>query len=97
MTPAERMKRAHDATAAMEVVAPIIEALRSEYMAAQMKAAINEPHKPDKIIKLSVAQRVINTVESHLRAAIADGGIAAQEKNRADEIANMPEAKRRWL
>lgn len=92
-------RRAHafQAKAALELVAPIIQALRDEYRDAQMKAAINEPWAPDKIIKLSVAQRVINTVEDQLKVAITDGEIAGKEKSRAEQIAKLPEAKRKWI
>lgn len=93
----ERRKRALSAKQALEFITPTIEALRQEYAQAQMKAAINDPDKPQKIINLSVAQRVINTVEAHLNAVIADGNVAAQAKSRAEEIAALSPAKRKWL
>ncbi|ANI79016.1 hypothetical protein [Sphingobium sp. EP60837] len=93
----ERRKRALSAKQALEFITPTIEALREEYREAQMRAAINEPDKPQKIINLSVAQRVINTVEAQLMAAMKDGDVAAKEKSRAQEIAAMSPAKRRFL
>lgn len=93
----ERTKRAFQAKVAWEFIAPSLEALRDEYREAQMRAAINEPDKPAKIINLSVAQRVINTVEAHIFAAIKDGDVAAKERARAEEIARMSPAKRKYL
>ena len=93
----ERTKRAFQAKVAWEFIAPALEALRDEYRQAQMRAAINEPDKPAKIINLSVAQRVINTVEAHMQAAIKDGDVAASEKARAEQVARMSPAKRKYL
>ena len=62
-----------------------------------MRAAINEPDKPTKIINLSVAQRTINTVEAHMFAAIKDGDVAAKERSRAEEVAKLSPAKRKYL
>jgi hypothetical protein len=93
----ERTKRAFQAKVAWEFIAPALEALRDEYRQAQMRAAINEPDKPAKIINLSVAQRVINTVEAHMQAAIKDGDVAANEKARAEQVARMSPAKRKYL
>ena len=93
----ERTKRAFQAKVAWEFIAPALEALRDEYRQAQMRAAINEPDKPAKIINLSVAQRTINTVEAHMMAAIKDGDVAAKDKARAEEVARMSPAKRKYL
>ena len=93
----ERTKRAFQAKVAWEFIAPALEALRDEYRQAQMRAAINEPDKPTKIINLSVAQRVINTVEAHMQAAIKDGDVAASERARAEQVARMSPAKRKYL
>ncbi|WP_093021165.1 hypothetical protein [Sphingobium sp. YR768] len=81
----------------MEFVGPALEALRSEYQVAHMKLCVDDPTATDKMIKLAVAQRVINAVEGHIKAAMADGAFAMSEKARADEIAKLPEAKRRWI
>lgn len=93
----ERTKRAFQAKVAWEFIAPALEALRDEYREAQMRAAINEPDKPTKIINLSVAQRTINTVEAHMFAAIKDGDVAAKERSRAEEVAKLSPAKRKYL
>lgn len=94
----ERRARGFRAKAALdEFVAPAIEGLRSVYMEALTKLAVDEPWSADKMTKLAVAQRVINTVEQQIKAAIMDGEIAAKDKSRADEIAKLPAAKKRWL
>lgn len=97
-TTEERRARGFQAKLAYdEFVAPAIDGLRADYMEALSRLAVNEPWASDKLVKLAVAQRVINTVEQHMKAIILDGEVAAKEKSRADEIANLPEAKRRWL
>jgi len=93
----ERTRRAFQAKVAWEFIAPALEALRDEYQQAQMRAAINEPDKPAKIINLSVAQRTINTVEAHMFAAIKDGDVAAKDRQRAEEIAKLSPAKRKFV
>jgi len=93
-----RRARGYRAKAAMEeFFAPAMDVMRDEYMAALTKIAANEPWETAKMTKLAVAQRVIDTVYQHAMAAILDGEMAAQEKNRAEQIAALPEAKRKWL
>ena len=98
MTPEDRRARGFRASAALdEFVAPAIEQLRSEYMAALTQLAVSEPWASDKLVKLAVAQRVINIVEQHFKQLVADGEITAAKISRAQEIARLPEAKRKWL
>jgi hypothetical protein len=98
MNEAERIARGHRAHAAMdEFLGPACDALRAEYMAALTKIAAGKPWETAMITKLAIAQRVIDAVEAQLRTAILDGGMAVQEKNRAERIAALPEARRRWL
>ena len=94
----ERRARGFQAKQALEeFVGPAIESLRSDYMEALSRLAVNEPWATDKLVKLAIAQRVINTVEQQMKTIILDGEVAAKDKSRADEIAKLPEAKRRWL
>lgn len=93
-----RRTRAFQAKHAMdEFISPAMEALRAEYLEALSRLAVSEPWSANKLVKLAIAQRVINAVEQHIKTLIMDGEIAAKEKSRADEIAKLPEAKRRWL
>jgi hypothetical protein len=66
-------------------------------MAALTRIAANEPWESGKITKLAIAQRVIDAVEEHLKAAIAHGEIAARDKARVAHIESLPDRKRRWL
>lgn len=89
--------RGHRAANAFdEFVAPALNDLRDEYLGALSSLAVNEPWATDKLTKLAVAQRVINAVEQHMRRAIVDGEEANRKITRAEEIAGLPEAKRRW-
>lgn len=98
MTEEERRARGFRAKSALdEFVGPAMDVLRAEYIAALSKIAVEEPWASDKIVKLAVAQRVINAVEQQMRRAVSEGEMAAGKISRADEIAKLPEAKRKWL
>lgn len=92
---AERGRQAEAAWA--EFVGPALESSRAEYMAALTKLAANEPWRSDKIVKLSIAMRVIDKIEEQMRLAMMNGTEAAKQNDRARQIAELPEAKRKWL
>ena len=66
-------------------------------MAALTKLAANEPWRSDKIVKLSIAMRVIDKIEEQMKLAMTNGAEAAKQIDRARQIAELPEAKRKWL
>ena len=78
-------------------VGPALESSRGEYMAALTKLAANEPWRSDKIVKLSIAMRVIDKIEEQMKLVMANGAEAAKQIDRARQIAELPEAKRKWL
>ena len=92
---AERGRQAEAAWT--EFVGPALESSRAEYMAALTKLAVNEPWRSDKIVKLSIAMRVIDKIEEQMKLAMANGAEAAKQIDRARQIAELPEAKRKWL
>lgn len=93
-----RRDRGHRAANAFdEFVHPVLDSLRAEYLSALSDLAVNEPWEAGKMTKLAVAQRVINTVEQHMKSLILDGEDASRKISRAQEIERLPEAKRRWL
>ena len=98
MTAEQLARRGQRATEALnEFVGPAIEASRAEYMEALTRLAANEPWNSDKIVKLSIAMRVIDKVEEQIKVAMVNGTEAAKQIGRAKQIAELPEAKRRWL
>ena len=98
MTNEQLAEKGRRASAAFdEFVGPALESSRAEYMEALTKLAANEPWRSDKIVKLSIAMRVIDTIEAQMRTAMANGNDAAKKISRAREIAELPAAKRRWL
>lgn len=92
---AEKGRRASEAFA--EFVGPAIEHSRADYMEALTKLAANEPWNSDKIVKLSIAIRVIDKVTEQMKIAMANGAEATRQMQRAREIAELSPAKRRWL
>lgn len=98
MTPEQSRERAFHAQRALEeFVSPAVESLREEYLQALKHLAANEPWATDKIVKLAVAQRVIDVVEQQMRAIIAGGEAAQHQINRAAQLAAIPETKRNML
>lgn len=98
MTPQHLAVRARNAQASWdEFVGPIVETVRAEYLSALTKIAANEPWQSDKIVKLAIAQRVIDTVESQMKAMILQGADAQKAIDRAAQIENLPARKRRWI
>jgi hypothetical protein len=92
---AERGRQAEAAYA--EFVGPAIDQARAEYMEALTRLAANEPWRSDKIVKLSIAMRVIDKVSEQMKLTMANGIDASKQMQRAQEIAELPAAKRRWL
>jgi len=92
---AEKGRRAAEAFG--EFVGPALEASRTDYMEALTKLAANEPWNSDKIVKLSIAMRVIDKVAEQMKLAMANGAEASRQMQRAREIAELSPAKRRWL
>jgi hypothetical protein len=66
-------------------------------MEALTKLAANEPWRSDKIVKLSIAMRVIDKVAEQIKVAMANGAEASKQMDRARQIAELPAAKRRWI
>lgn len=98
MTRDETLARGARARAAMEeFVTPAVEGIRAEYLARLTEIAANEPWNSDKIVKLAIASRVIDAVESHLANAIMAGRVEQQNAERARQIEDLPAHKRRWI
>lgn len=100
MNEAQRIAKAHRAQSALDEVGPILANLREEYTARIADVATTELHpsvRADKVTTLSVALRVLNTVEAGLREAIRDGELAKADKLRAQNIENMSDARQRLL
>jgi hypothetical protein len=61
------------------------------------RAGLVEPWEGDKLAKLALAGRILDMVKAHVQSVIAAGTIAAHTQDKADQIAKLPEHKRRWL
>lgn len=93
----EKVARAVRAKFAMEeFLAPALKDLEAEYLTALTTLAASEPWETGKITKLAVAQRVISAVGQHIIRAVLEGEMAGKELERAQKIAALPDAKRRW-
>lgn len=98
MTRDEQIDRAHRAREARDgFLAPAMAEIRAEYIAALTMLAANEPWETGKITKLAVAIKVIDKVDEQLSAIIAGGTVAEHAQARAEQIARIPETKRKML
>lgn len=101
MNTSERIARAHRAQAALdEFLTPLFAEMREEYARRIAEVATTELHptnRADKITALSLALKVVNTLESGMTEVIRDGELARRDKIRADEIERMSDAQQRLL
>jgi hypothetical protein len=101
VTETERMARAHRAqTAHEEFIAPMFAKLREEYlgrMAEVSATELNAQRRADAITALSVALRVLGTLDAGMREIMRDGDLAKAEKLKAEKIAQMTDAQQRLL
>jgi len=56
-----------------------------------------EPWETDKLVKLSVASKVVVAIDSEIQSIIAAGRIAEQHNEHLKRIDKLPAAKKRWL
>ena len=101
MNTSERLARAHRAQAALdEFLSPMFAELKATYSERINEIATTELHpttRADKITTLSVALKVVATLEAGLNEAVRDGDLAQAEKLRADKVERMSDAQQRLL
>lgn len=56
-----------------------------------------EPWETDKLVKLSVASRVVKAIDNEIKTVIAAGRVAEQHNEHLKALDKLPAAKRRWL
>jgi len=61
------------------------------------RAGLVDPWEGDKLGKLALASRIVDMVEGHVHGVINNGLVETANRNAADQIANLPERKRKWL
>jgi hypothetical protein len=97
----ERIARAQRAQAALdEFLTPMFENLRKEYTGRISEVAIAELHpgtRADKLTTLSVALRVVDTLQSGMAEIIRAGDLAQRDKLKAEKIEQMSDAQQRLL
>lgn len=101
MTDAERIDRAGRARRAYEeFIEPMFDELRNEYAERIVAVATTElrrDRRADAITTLSVAHKVLNTLDAGMKALIADGDMAQRDKLRAEKIEKLTPPERRLL
>lgn len=101
MTEAERIARADRAKRAYEeFFEPMIDALKEEYAHRIVEVAnteLSRDKRADKLTGLSIAHKIVTTLDSGMKTMIADGELAIPAKLRADKIEQMSAPQRRLL
>lgn len=97
MTPEETLARARQAEAALDqFLVPAFEVLTEAYSKRLTEIATSEPWETDKIRKLAAALKIAKEVRGQIEGLVHAGEVAKDQKRKADEIAAMPEERRRW-
>jgi hypothetical protein len=101
MTEPERIARAHRAQATLdEFLSPMFAELRDEYTARLAEVArteLNIQRRAEAVGMLSVALKVVDTLELGMAEIVRDGELARQSKARADKVLQMSDAQQRLL
>lgn len=97
----QRIARAHRAQMFMdEFLNPMFSELRDEYMSRISHVATTELHpatRSDAIAALSVALKVVDTLQAGMAEVVRDGELASRDKLKAERIEGMTDAKQRLL
>lgn len=97
MTQEERIAHSRRADAAIrDFLGPAFRIVIADYAAKHIELCTKEPWESDKQRKLAMAISIAREVEKQIVAIVKDGDVAMSEKKRAEHIAAMPEAKRKW-
>jgi hypothetical protein len=101
VTEAQRIARATRAQAALdEFVLPMVAELKREYTARLIDVATTElapQRRSDMIATLSVALKVVGTLEAGMTEIVRDGELVMQSQARADRISQMSDTAQRLL
>jgi hypothetical protein len=72
----------------------MLDTLRQAYF---HRAADLMPNDTSALLKLGMAAKIVDQVDSHIQAIFSAGKVAAAAQDHADRIAKLPEARRRFL
>lgn len=101
MNESERIARAQRADAAYkEFFEPMLDELRNAYGDRIVEVATTElsrDRRTDKLTALSLAHKIVTTLDEGMKATIADGEMAMRERIKAEKIEMMSAPQRRLL
>ena len=96
-----RIARAHRAQSALdEFLTALFAELRDEYTARISHVATTELHpttRSEAITALSVALKVVDSLQAGMTEVIRDGELAKRDKLKSERIEGMTDAKQRLL
>lgn len=99
MNESDRIARAQRADAAYrEFFEPMIDALKNEYgdrIVAVATTELSRNKRSDKLTALSIAHKILTTLDEGMKATITDGELALRDKLRAEKIERMSPPQRK--
>ncbi|AEI37722.1 MAG: hypothetical protein ABF461_04340 [Zymomonas mobilis subsp. pomaceae] len=75
----------------------ILSDIGTSYIQRMSAIAPWEPEAERKLLRLSMANRIVGQIDNLVQVIIGDGQLADQAQEHARKIENLPERKRRWL
>lgn len=99
MTPEQAKARAQRFALWMEQdgLKAAIDGIAQAYIARIAKLDPTDSEFAAKAKVLSIAAKVVEQVEGHIKAAIAEGAVAEAEIDRLQKLAKLTKEQRRWL
>ena len=98
LSEAQRIDRGRRAKEALETfLTPAFDFVQGQYLNRMKRVIYEEPWNTDKIVALTMAQRVVEEVHKEIMVVVRDGDQVKRDMIRIEEIASMPAAKRKAL
>lgn len=98
MTPEERYSEAQAAQAALDrFLGPAFAVVEAEYTEKLTQLAAETPWETDRIRKLAAAIKIARAVRGQVEAIISDGKAAAADMQRAKQLSELSDHKRKIL
>ena len=98
LTEAQRIDRGRRANEALETfLTPAFDFVHGQYLNRMKRVISEEPWNTQKIVALTMAQRVVEEVQKEIMIVVRDGDQVKRDMIRIEEIANLPAAKRKAL
>lgn len=98
LSEAQRIDRGRRANEALETfLTPAFDFVRGQYLNRMKRVISEEPWNTDKIVALTMAQRVVEEVQKEIMIIVRDGDQVKRDMIRIEELTSMTAARRKAL